>query len=162
MPAGFSECSLIDSPTSTTVTPSENQNKAQAEVERLNNILENTRMSRDTMIEDRNLLDQELAASQSEVARLRAEVQRAIEDRNRIGIEIRGEYLPKLKETNNEVARLRELLNRAIEIAETACKYLDTGGWNEDEMYSGKDGWVTETEINEVCATLASLKSEIK
>ncbi len=119
-------------------------------------------MSRDTMIEDRNLLDQELAASQSEVARLRAEVQRAIEDRNRIGIEIRGEYLPKLKETNNEVARLRELLNRAIEIAETACKYLDTGGWNEDEMYSGKDGWVTETEINEVCATLASLKSEIK
>ena len=44
----------------------------------------------------------------NEVARLRAEVQRAIEDRNRIGIEIRGEYLPKLKETNNEVARLRK------------------------------------------------------
>jgi hypothetical protein len=61
-----------------------------------------------------------------------------------------------------EVARLRELLKRAVEIAETACKYLDTGGWNEDEEYSGKDGWVTETEINEVCATLAALKSEIK
>jgi hypothetical protein len=39
---------------------------------------------------------------------LRAEVQRAIEDRNRIGIEIRGEYLPKLKDQDNEVARLRE------------------------------------------------------
>lgn len=44
--------------------------EAEAEVERLNNILENTRMSRDTMIEDRNLLDQELAASQAEVERL--------------------------------------------------------------------------------------------
>jgi hypothetical protein len=61
-----------------------------------------------------------------------------------------------------EVARLRELLKRSVEIAETACKYLDTGGWNEDEEYSGKEGWVTETEINEVCATLAALKSEIK
>jgi len=61
-----------------------------------------------------------------------------------------------------EVARLRELLKRAVEVAETACKYLHTGGWNEDEMYSGKDGWVTETEIDEVCATLAVLKSEIK
>ncbi len=39
-----------------------------------------------------------------------------------------------------EVDRLRELLKRAIENAETACRYLDTGGWNEDEMYSGKDG----------------------
>jgi hypothetical protein len=29
-------------------------------------------------------------------------------------------------------------------------------------MYSGKDGWVTETEINEVCANLAALKKEIK
>jgi hypothetical protein len=45
---------------------------------------------------------------EKEVARLRAEVQRAIEDRNRIGIEIRGEYLPKLKDQDNEVARLRE------------------------------------------------------
>lgn len=44
----------------------------------------------------------------NEVARLRAEVQRAIEDRNRIGIKIRGEYLPKLKKSKNEVARLRE------------------------------------------------------
>jgi hypothetical protein len=61
-----------------------------------------------------------------------------------------------------EVERLRSQLKRAVEIAETACKYLDTGGWNEDEMYSGKDGWVTETEIDEVCATLAALKSEIK
>jgi hypothetical protein len=61
-----------------------------------------------------------------------------------------------------EVERLRSQLARSVEIAETACKYLDTGGWNEDEMYSGKEGWVTETEINEVCATLAALKSEIK
>jgi len=50
----------------------------------------------------------------NEVARLRAEVQRAIEDRNRIGIEIRGEYLPKLKNQANEVARLRELLEKVI------------------------------------------------
>jgi dynactin complex subunit len=96
------------------------------EVARLNNTLENTRISRATIIEDRNLLDQELAAS------------------------------------NNEVARLRSQLARSVEIAETACKYLDTGGWNEDEMYSGKDGWVTETEINEVCVALAALKSKIK
>jgi hypothetical protein len=70
--------------------------------------------------------------------------------------------LNEYEEKTNEVARLRELLKRSVEIAETACKYLDTGGWNEDEEYSGKDGWVTETEINEVCATLAALKSEIK
>jgi len=70
--------------------------------------------------------------------------------------------LNEYEEKTNEVARLRELLNRAIEIAETACKYLETGGWNEDEMYSGKNGWVTETEVDEVCATLAVLKSEIK
>ena len=49
----------------------------------------------------------------NEVARLRAEVQRAIEDRNRIGVKIRGEYLPKLKETTNEVARLRERMQEA-------------------------------------------------
>jgi hypothetical protein len=66
------------------------------------------------------------------------------------------------KKAEAEVERLRSQLARSIEIAETACKYLDTGGWNEDEMYSGKDGWVTETEIDEVCATLAALKSEIK
>ena len=52
----------------------ENQCKAQAEVERLNKTLENTRISRDTMIEDRNLLDQELAASQAEVDRLKAQL----------------------------------------------------------------------------------------
>jgi chromosome segregation ATPase len=49
-----------------------------AEVDRLNNILENTRMSRDTMIEDRNLLDQELAASKAEVERLKAQLSRAV------------------------------------------------------------------------------------
>jgi hypothetical protein len=48
----------------------ETRKRAEAEVARLNNILENTRMSRDTMIEDRNLLDQELAASKAEVAKL--------------------------------------------------------------------------------------------
>jgi chromosome segregation ATPase len=47
------------------------QMAAEAEVERLNNTLENTRISRATMIEDRNLLDQELAASNAEVERLR-------------------------------------------------------------------------------------------
>ena len=50
----------------------ENQCKAQAEVARLNNTLENTRISRATIIEDRNLLDQELAASKAEVAALSA------------------------------------------------------------------------------------------
>jgi hypothetical protein len=65
-------------------------------------------------------LEQELTEKTNEVARLRAEVQRAIEDRNRIGIEIRGEYLPKLKDQANEVARIRELLNRAIDVAESA------------------------------------------
>jgi multidrug resistance efflux pump len=50
----------------------ENQCKAQAEVERLNNTLENTRISRATIIEDRNLLDQELAASKAEVKEIRA------------------------------------------------------------------------------------------
>jgi chromosome segregation ATPase len=48
----------------------ENQCIAQTEVARLNNTLENTRISRDTMIEDRNLLDQELTASKAEVAKL--------------------------------------------------------------------------------------------
>lgn len=43
---------------------------SKAEVARLNNILDNTRMSRDTMIDDRNLLDQELAESKAEVAKL--------------------------------------------------------------------------------------------
>ena len=52
----------------------ENQCKAQAEVERLNNTLENTRISRATIIEDRNLLDQELAASKAEVERLKKEL----------------------------------------------------------------------------------------
>ena len=52
---------------------------SQAEVERLNNILENTRMSRATIIEDRNILDQELAASQAGVERLRELLNRAIE-----------------------------------------------------------------------------------
>jgi hypothetical protein len=61
-----------------------------------------------------------------------------------------------------EVERLIKLLHRAIEIAETSCKYLDTGGSNEDELYSGKEGWVTETEIDEVCARLALIKEEIK
>jgi septal ring factor EnvC (AmiA/AmiB activator) len=51
-------------------------NASQAEVERLNNTLENTRISRDTMIEDRNLLDQELAASTAEVERLREDNQK--------------------------------------------------------------------------------------
>jgi chromosome segregation ATPase len=53
--------------------------KAEAEVARLNNTLENTRISRDTMIEDRNLLDQELAASKAEVERLRSQLNRAVE-----------------------------------------------------------------------------------
>ena len=61
-----------------------------------------------------------------------------------------------------EVERLRSQLKRAVEIAETSCQYLNIGGWNEDEIHSGKDGWVTETEINEVCASLALLKAEIK
>ena len=67
----------------------------------------------------------------NEVARLRAEVQRAIEDRNRIGIEIRGEYLPKLKETTNEVARLRdenkklrELMRRSIDLTDKILEEL--------------------------------------
>jgi len=54
-----------------------------------------------------NRLELELAEKTNEVAKLRAEVQRAIEDRNRIGIEIRGEYLPKLNDQTNEVARIR-------------------------------------------------------
>lgn len=49
----------------------ENQCKSQAEVARLNNTLENTRISRDTIIEDRNLLDQELAASKAEVEHIK-------------------------------------------------------------------------------------------
>jgi hypothetical protein len=61
--------------------------------------------AKETRRADENLERAEKA--EAEVERLRAEVQRAIEDRNRIGIKIRGEYLPKLKETNNEVARLR-------------------------------------------------------
>ena len=56
----------------------------------------------------------ELTEKTNEVARLRAEVQRAIENRNRIGIEIRGEYLLKLKDQTKEVARLRELLEKAL------------------------------------------------
>ena len=68
----------------------------------------------------------------------------------------------RLEKAEAEVERLRSQLNRAVEVAETACRYLDQGGWNEDELYSGAEGWVTETEINEVCATLAKLKSEIK
>jgi hypothetical protein len=54
----------------------ERQNEQLAnEVARLNNTLENTRISRATIIEDRNLLDQELAASNNEVARLRKYVE---------------------------------------------------------------------------------------
>ena len=63
-------------------------------------------------------------------------------------------------QSQSEVERLRSQLKRAVEIAETSCQYLNTGGWNEDEIHSGKDGWVTETEINEVCASLALLKAE--
>lgn len=48
-----------------------NIRELQAEVKMLKNILENTRESRDTMIEDRNLLDQELKESKAEVKRLR-------------------------------------------------------------------------------------------
>jgi len=63
---------------------------------------------------------------------------------------------------SKEINTLKEERDEAIEIAETSCKYLNSGGWNEDELYSGKGGWVTETEIDEVCATLAALKKEIK
>ena len=68
-------------------------------------------------------------------------------------------HKPKMQAT---IDTLRSQLTRAVEIAETSCQYLDNGGWNENEMYSGKAGWVTETEINEVCASLAALKSEIR
>jgi len=72
------------------------------------------------------------------------------------------EVTERAKKAEAEAKWLRSQLNRAVEVAETACRYLDQGGWNEDELYSGAEGWVTETEINEVCATLAKLKSEIK
>ena len=74
-------------------------------------------------------LERELAEKTNEIARLRVEVQRVIEDRNRIGIEIRGEYLPKLKEQANEVARLREENVKLRGIAEKAmilCEAINT------------------------------------
>ena len=39
-----------------------------------------------------------------------AEVERLKEERNRIGVEIRGEYIPKLKKLEAEAERLREAL----------------------------------------------------
>jgi DNA-binding transcriptional regulator GbsR (MarR family) len=50
------------------------------------------------------------------IARVRAEVQRAIEDRTRFGIEIRGEYLPKLKKSENEVERLAGRMKEAEDL----------------------------------------------
>jgi hypothetical protein len=61
-----------------------------------------------------------------------------------------------------KINTLQSQLKRAVEIAETSCRYLDQGGENEDELYSGKEGWVTEKEIDEVCEKLALLKEEIK
>jgi len=92
-------------------------------------------------------LERELKASQADVEFWKAKAYEAEE--------MEGKH-------EADVERLGSQLALAVEIAETACKYLDTGGWNEDELYSGKDGWVTETEINEVCASLAALKEEIK
>lgn len=102
-------------------------------------------------------LEQELKASQAEVERL----DKAYRETSRqLHLHEMGmHHKPKMQAT---IDTLRSQLARAVEIAETSCKYLDTGGWHENEMYSGKDGWVTETEIDEVCAKLTALKGGIK
>jgi hypothetical protein len=74
------------------------------------------------------------------------------------GLQCNGDAM----EMQAKIARLTDQLARLMQVAETACRYLDQGGWNEDELYSGKEGWVTETEINEVCANLALIKEETK
>jgi chromosome segregation ATPase len=86
--------------------------KVEAEVERLNNILENTRMSRDTMIEDRNLLDQELAASKAEVARLQKEL-----DATCNAEELRQERETR-KKAEAEIERLKGLLSDLLILTE--------------------------------------------
>jgi len=48
--------------------------KAEAEVKMLNNILENTRESRDSIIELRDIIDKELTESQAEVVQLREKI----------------------------------------------------------------------------------------
>ena len=108
-------------------------------------------------VERDNYLTEECFESKAEVERLteslkHAELWGSFEKQVTAQLEI--------KELKAEVERLRSQLKRAVEIAETSCRYLNIGGWNEDEIHSGKDGWVTETEINEVCASLALLKAE--
>jgi hypothetical protein len=50
------------------------------------------------------MIEQELNASQAEVEKIK-------QKRNRIGVEIRGEYLPKLNASQAEVARLQKELD---------------------------------------------------
>lgn len=101
--------------------------KAEAEVKMLNNILENTRMSRDTMIEDRNLTDQELDASKAEVERLdkeRREISRELHLWE-MGMYHKPKMQAKIDELKAEVERLRGLLQQAVEIAEVFESELD-------------------------------------
>jgi hypothetical protein len=74
------------------------------------------------------------------------------------GLQCNGDAM----EMQAKIARLTDQLTRLMQVAETACRYLDQGGCFEDELYSGKEGWVTETEIDEVCAKLALIKEEAK
>ena len=106
-------------------------------------------------------LERELAASKAEVERLKQKV--AEQDHLVRTCNLLAKEEERIMQRWKDWGITKELqLKKAVEIAETSCKYLNSGGWNEDELYSGKGGWVTETEIDEVCATLAALKGELK
>jgi len=54
-----------------------------------------------------------------------AEVERLKEERNRIGVEIRGEYIPKLKKLKAEVERLKGEVMKAARMLATIVDALE-------------------------------------
>jgi hypothetical protein len=97
--------------------------KLEAEVARLGNLLENMTQSRDTMIEDRNLLD-------NEVARLRELLNRAIKTAERL--ELNNLSCSELIDLNNEIASIKSTYARLA----TAPEETQDGA-TMDEWYGG-------------------------
>jgi hypothetical protein len=86
--------------------------KLKAEIERLTNKLEETQDGM-KFIMDEKCVESEVHCGCVPLLKInfkeaKAEIERLKQEKNRIGVDIRGEYLPKLKELQAEVERLTE------------------------------------------------------
>lgn len=108
-----------------------------AEVASLKRILENVEYGRDCVVEDRNLIDKELAEAKAEVERLTKSLQHT---------ELWGSF-EKQVEAQGEIKRLNANLRRAIEIAEIFAEWIGE--------YEGDDcGHDLRAELDQIKATL--------